>query len=212
MEAMTSTTTAPEDGASGSATGSGSVAPLGPLALWWSDYEAYCSHKPPESVRRKRLLALPRLLVNPALRANLLLRVANSSPRATWWIWRNAFVHWYAMDWSGALTIGPGFELPHPIGTCLPAGAVIGADVRLGHNVTLAGDARSQTCTIEDRAVIFPGSMIVGGITIGHDTVVSANCVVTRSVPPQKLVTQRGVLPRVVSPVMRDGNAAADNA
>lgn len=183
--------------------GGGPTPPQGGLLeLFWSDYEAHCASKPPESARKRRLLALPRLIVNPSLRAVLLLRIANASPRATWFIWRNLFVHGYAMDWSGALEIGPGFDLPHPIGTCLPANARIGANVRIGHNVTLAGDARHEVPTLEDRTVVFPGSMLVGGVTIGHDSVVSANCVVTRDVPPHKLVTQRGILPLAASPVM----------
>lgn len=53
------------------------------LDLYRSDYRAQCSHKPVESSRRRRLLVLPRLLVNPSLQAVLVLRLANRQPAAT---------------------------------------------------------------------------------------------------------------------------------
>lgn len=165
------------------------------FALFDSDYRAWCSRRPPEPIRRRRLLAVPRLLVNPTLRALLVLRIANASPRATWWIWRNYFVHLHAIDWSGALEIGPGFELPHPVGVMFLAGSRIGADVGFAHNVTMGGSARGGTTTIGDRVVIFPGVVISGGVTIGDDTVISANCVVARDVAKSKLFTQTRVMP-----------------
>lgn len=165
------------------------------LALYGSDYRAHCRRKSPESARRRRLLALPRLLVNPSLQALFVLRVANASPRATWWIWRNFFVRMHAMDWSGPLEIGPGFELPHPIGVLLLRGSRIGADVAFGHNITLSGAQDGGTPTIGDRVVVFTGVVIVGGVTVGEDVVISANCLVSRDIPARKLVTQHGLLP-----------------
>jgi serine O-acetyltransferase len=170
------------------------------LALYWTDYEAHCSHKAPETEQRRKLLALPRLIANPSLQAVFVLRIANASPRATWWIWRNFFVRLHSMDWSGTLEIGPGFEIPHPIGTCLAAGSRIGSNVGLGHNVTLAGDANDGRPVIGDRVTVYPNVVLVGGVTIGDDSVISANCVVTRDVAAGKLVTQRGVLPLQASP------------
>ena len=165
------------------------------VELYLSDYHAHCRHKPPEPERRRRLLALPRLLASPSLRAVLLIRVANASPRFTWWFWRNCFVHLYGMDWSGRFELGPEFELPHPLGTCLPARARIGSSVGMGHNVTLGGDNAGNVPRIGDRVTIYPGAVIVGGVTIGDDCVISANAVVQRDVPPSRLVTQRGMLP-----------------
>lgn len=168
---------------------------LGVRALWWSDYEALCDRKGPESPRRRRALAPLRLVVNPSLRAVLIIRLANASPRATWWFWRNLLVHGYAMDWSGPLEIGPRFEIPHPIGILLAAGARIGANVGLGHNVTLAGERGPGRPVIGDGVTVYPGSILIGGVTVGAGSVVGANCVVTRDVPPHRLVTPRGVVP-----------------
>ena len=165
------------------------------LELYWTDYQAHCSHKAPESEQRMKALALPRLLVNPSLQAVMIVRIANASPRTTWWIWRNFFVRLHSMDWSGPLEIGPRFEIPHPIGVMLAAGSKIGSDVGLGHNVTLAGDADDKRPVIGDRVVVYPGAVLIGGVTIGEGSVVGANCVVFRDVPPGKLVTPRGVVP-----------------
>ncbi|MTD43092.1 serine acetyltransferase [Conexibacter sp. W3-3-2] len=173
--------------------------PKGVRALYWSDYVAHCSHKAPESRERRRLLALPRLLVNPSLQAVLVLRIANASPRWTWWIWRNFFVRLHSMDWSGKLEIGPGFEIPHPIGVLLAADAQIGANVGLGHNVTLAGERGPGRPIIEDNVTVYPGSVLMGGVRIGEGSIVGANCVVTRDVPPGRMVTPRGVVPLAAS-------------
>ncbi|WP_354697387.1 Serine acetyltransferase [Paraconexibacter sp. AEG42_29] len=173
----------------------GTTAHSSVIALYRSDYHAHCSHKAPESPRRRRLLAIPRLLVNPSLQAVFVVRVANASPRATWWIWRNFFVRLHSMDWSGKLEIGPGFEIPHPIGVLLAAGSKIGTNVGLGHNVTLAGDAQDGRPVIGDRVTVYPGVVFVGGVTIGDDCVIGANSVVTRDVPPRMMVTPRGNVP-----------------
>jgi serine O-acetyltransferase len=169
------------------------------LELYWSDYEAHCDRKGPEPAQRRKLLALPRLLVNPSLQAVMVLRIANASPRATWWIWRNFFVRLHSMDWSGPLQIGPGFEIPHPVGIMLLHGSKIGANVGLAHNVTLAGGGDDGRPVIGDRVLLYPGVVLVGGVTVGDDAIVGANCVVHRDVPPNHLVTPKGNLPRAAS-------------
>ena len=72
-----------------------------------------------ESPRRRRIAFLPRLLTNPSLHAVLLLRLANASPRFTWWFWRQVLVSKHAMDWTGPFEIGPGLRLPHPVGVVM---------------------------------------------------------------------------------------------
>lgn len=64
----------------------------------------------------------------------------------------------------------------------------IGNDVHIRQNTTFGvarrGDPRWLKPIIGDRADIGTGAVIVGGITIGHDSVVGANAVVTKDVPP----------------------------
>ncbi len=175
--------------------GSQPAAITGVRALWWSDYTAHCDRKGAESTRRRLALAPLRLFINPSLRAVLLLRVANASPRASWWVWRNLLVHGYAMDWSGRLEIGPRFEIPHPVGILLAAGSQIGSDVGLAHNVTLAGERGPGRPTIGDGVTVYPGAVLIGGVTVGAGSIVGANSVVMRDVPPGRMVTPRGTVP-----------------
>jgi serine O-acetyltransferase len=64
----------------------------------------------------------------------------------------------------------------------------IGNDVHIRQNTTFGvarrGDPRWLKPIIGDRADIGTGAVIVGGITIGHDSIVGANAVVTKDVPP----------------------------
>jgi len=67
----------------------------------------------------------------------------------------------------------------------------IGNDVHIRQNTTLGvarrGDPRWLKPTLGDRADIGTGAVIVGGIFIGHDSVVGANAVVTKNVPPNHI-------------------------
>lgn len=124
-----------------------------------------------------------------------MLRVANASPRATWWIWRNYFVRLHSMDWTGRLEIGPRLEIPHPVGLVLAAGSRIGADVGLGQHVTLGGGQDDGRPEIGDRVTVYPGAVIFGGVRIGDDCIVGANSVVSRDLAPGMVITPRGVRP-----------------
>ena len=43
---------------------------------------------------------------------------------------------------------------------------------------------------IEDNVVIYSGATILGRITIGRDSVIGGNVWLTRSVPPESIITQ----------------------
>jgi len=64
----------------------------------------------------------------------------------------------------------------------------IGDDVHIRQNTTFGvarrGDHRSQKPIIDDRVDIGCGAVIVGPITIGHDSQIGANAVVLKDVPP----------------------------
>ena len=77
-------------------------------------------------------------------------------------------------------------------GGCVLGACEIGDDVQIRHNVTFGlathGDPIHQLPIIEDRVIVGAGAAILGPIRIGHDSVVGANAVVTRDVPPYSLV------------------------
>jgi serine O-acetyltransferase len=69
----------------------------------------------------------------------------------------------------------------------------IGDDVHIRQNVTLGvarrGDHRWLRPVIGDRCDLGAGAVIVGGITVGEDSVIGANVVLSESVPPCSIVT-----------------------
>ena len=75
----------------------------------------------------------------------------------------------------------------------------IGDDVHIRQNTTFGiarRDRLHELPTIEDRVDIGCGAVILGDITVGHDSVIGANAVVLKDVPPHSVAT--GVPARVV--------------
>lgn len=76
----------------------------------------------------------------------------------------------------------------------------IGDDVQVRQNTTL-GVARTDRLgalpTIEDRVDIGCGACVLGAVTVGHDSVIGANAVVLRDVPPHALAV--GVPARLIT-------------
>ena len=75
----------------------------------------------------------------------------------------------------------------------------IGDDVHIRQNTTFGIARREQLHelpVIEDRVDIGCGAAILGSVTVGHDSVIGANAVVLRDVPPHSLAV--GVPAKVV--------------
>ena len=75
----------------------------------------------------------------------------------------------------------------------------IGDDVHIRQNTTFGiarRDKEFELPTIGDRVDIGAGAVILGDITIGHDSVIGANAVVLKDVPPHSVAV--GVPARVV--------------
>jgi len=84
-------------------------------------------------------------------------------------------------------------RFPHPVGIVIGDGVRIGRDVRIYQNVTIGltentvGATETQYPTLGDEVCVYAGAVIVGGITIGSRSVVGANAVITRNVPPDSI-------------------------
>ena len=85
-----------------------------------------------------------------------------------------------------AAKIGRRFFIDHGMGVVIGATAVVGDDVMIYHDVTLgakSGGTGKRHPTIGNNVVIGAGARIIGDITVGDGAKVSANMVVSRSVP-----------------------------
>jgi serine O-acetyltransferase len=108
--------------------------------------------------------------------------------------------------------IGAGLCLIHPHNVVIGADVAIGEDCLIFHEVTLATGPTPGMPKIGNNVDLYVGARVLGGISIGDDCMVGANCVVTRDVPARSVVVPAPgkVLPRSMSPIARmaDGGPA----
>ena len=106
------------------------------------------------------------------------------------------------IDIHPGATIGQSFFIDHGTGVVIGETTVIGNRVQLYQGVTLGaksfpldeegnpikGIARHPV--VEDDVVIYSGATILGRVTIGCRSVIGGNVWLTRSVPPDSIITQ----------------------
>ncbi|MBS1716627.1 MAG: serine acetyltransferase [Armatimonadetes bacterium] len=98
--------------------------------------------------------------------------------------------------------IGKRFSIDHGTGVVIGQTAIIGDDVTMFQGVTLGAMqvAKSQQGvkrhpTVGNRVTIYANAIILGGDTvIGDDSVIGGNVWLTRSVPPNSVITRADVL------------------
>ena len=83
--------------------------------------------------------------------------------------------------------------------------ARIGKNCKIYQNVTLGGNGKIVNGSpikggpiLEDNVAVFAGACVLGPIKIGHDSIVGANAVVTKDVPPNSLVVGN---PAIIKPL-----------
>ncbi|HEX8323128.1 MAG TPA: hypothetical protein VF595_04365 [Tepidisphaeraceae bacterium] len=101
------------------------------------------------------------------------------------------FVEWTCgISLNYTVLVGRRVHIWHHGGMILGA-LSIGNGVHIRQNTTFGvarrGDGRWMKPTIGDRVDIGAGAVIVGDITIGHDSGIGANAVVTKDVPPNHI-------------------------
>ena len=149
----------------------------------------------------------------PGLHALLMHRINH-------WLWLRGF-KWLARflsqiaRWLTGIEIHPGarigrrFFIDHGMGVVIGETAEVGDDVTLYQGVTLGGtswNAGKRHPTLEDGVVVGAGAKILGPFTVGANSKVGSNSVVTKAVPPDSTVV--GVPGRIV----RRTDAAADRS
>lgn len=103
----------------------------------------------------------------------------------------------FACDIPTSVKVGKNVQLPHNgNGIVMHNKTVIGNNCVIYQGTTLGGNGvidkdgnvRRGAPILEDGVAVFCGACVLGAITIGHDSYIGANAVVTKDVPPNSLV------------------------
>jgi serine O-acetyltransferase len=111
--------------------------------------------------------------------------------------WQKTF---YGCEISPYAHIGTNFRLMHPLGVVIGQDARIGNNVRIWQQVTLGSHGKPGEKwaypVVEDNVKIFAGAKIIGNVRIGKNSVIGANAVVIKDVPPDSVAV--GVPAKVI--------------
>tara|TARA_B100000378_G_scaffold206253_1_gene169510 strand:+ start:14128 stop:14658 length:531 start_codon:yes stop_codon:yes gene_type:complete len=90
-------------------------------------------------------------------------------------------------DISYKSTLGKGIIFPHPLGIVIGVGVVVGDNVVVFQQVTLGSHGKSDSDVsypvVRNSVKIYAGAKIIGGITIGRNSIVGANSLINKNVP-----------------------------
>lgn len=94
-------------------------------------------------------------------------------------------------DISYKAVIGKNFNMPHPLGIVIGEGVIIKDNVTVFQQVTFGSHGRKEKAmeypVIENNVKIYAGAKIIGGITIGENTIIGANSVINKDVPANSI-------------------------
>ena len=103
---------------------------------------------------------------------------------------RRVNIIFFTTDIGSKAQIGRSFFLYHPNGIVITPNCEIGANVHLVHQNSIMIGPRPGMNPATDKVVIGEnvvmgcGARVIGNLTIGHDSFIAANAVVTESLPP----------------------------
>ena len=95
---------------------------------------------------------------------------------------------------SCSCSIGKGTEfMHHGMCTTVHGKAIIGRNCKIFQNVTIGSKWSNGICLneapiIEDNCLLGAGCCILGDITIGANSIIGSNVVVTKNIPPYSIV------------------------
>ena len=87
------------------------------------------------------------------------------------------------VGFDAPLNLAPGLILPHPYAVVITSHAIIGSDCIFYQSVAIGADRIGQVPTIGNRVIIYAGSVIIGKVHIGDDSVIGANSFVNIDIP-----------------------------
>ncbi|PQF21038.1 serine O-acetyltransferase [Enterococcus mundtii] len=102
----------------------------------------------------------------------------------------------YSCEFSEEVDFSSSAQLVHNgLGCVFHPKTKVGKNCKIYQNVTLGGNGKiidgkvtKGGPILEENVAVFTGACVLGPIKIGHDSVIGANTVITRDVPPHSLV------------------------
>ncbi|EMR02577.1 serine O-acetyltransferase [Cesiribacter andamanensis] len=91
--------------------------------------------------------------------------------------------------------IGPGFFIQHGENSRIN-GEYIGANCWVNQDVAIAFSNRTDRPTLQDGVKVHVGAKVLGKVTIGENSIIAANAVIVKNVPPNCTVV--GVYPAYI--------------
>ena len=95
----------------------------------------------------------------------------------------------YGIEIDRDVELGPGVDFAHTLGIIIGGDSKIGARVRFLGNNTVGTVKDNGYPVIEEDVVIGAGARILGPIRIGARSIIGANAVVLRDVPPDSVAS-----------------------
>lgn len=115
-------------------------------------------------------------------------------------LFHELYSQWIGIQIPLYAKIGKGLSIKHYSGIVINGYATIGECCTIFQDVTI-GRSFFGECEgvpqIGNNVILFPGSKVIGGITIGNNVVIGANAVVTSDIPNNSVVV--GAPAKVVS-------------
>lgn len=146
------------------------------------------------NIIKKYLRILFKPNVNAVYMCKLALLFSNKGHRFLSILIKNRLIYKYGIHLGLGSQIGENLRLPHPQNIIIGEGAVIGDNCEIYHNVTLGTKHSVKTKKVEyprvgNNVKIYTGSIIIGGITIGDNSIIGAGSLVMKDVEPNSVYT-----------------------
>ena len=152
---------------------------------------------------------LKNIFINPGYKYTFILRVTRYLKNSSilflplyviFRIMLNHYTYRYGISIPYNTNISAGFYIGHFGGIVVNHKTVIGKNCNISQGVTIGetyGGKNPGVPVLGDNVYIGPGAKIIGGITVGNNVAIGANCVLTKSVPDNAIAV--GIPGEVIS-------------